>query len=85
MREGNKSKEGGEVLVFVTGGREMPGREQEGTFQDDDEVLYSEGLQFRGHTVARVSQPVCDSDLHLLFQLKKCLTYLWVLWVMLGI
>lgn len=30
--------------MFVTGRREMPGREQEGTFQNDDEVLYSEGL-----------------------------------------
>lgn len=45
MREGNKSKErGGGGLGVCHWGRETPGREQEGTFQNDDEVLYLEGL-----------------------------------------
>lgn len=38
-RDGEKK-----FLMFVTGVREMPGREHEGMFQNDGQILYSGGL-----------------------------------------
>lgn len=66
MREGNKSKEwGGGGLGVVTGGEKRLEENRRELSRMMTKFCTRKDCSFRGHTFARVSQPVCDSDLHL--------------------